>query len=134
MTGIEKGDLMTRRIWASGLAGIVLMFALLISQEPQVVHAQTKVHMVTLNWTASVTSGITYNVCRASVAGGPYTVLRSGLTVTTYNDGNASAPNTYFYVVQAVDANGFLSSNSNEVTATPIANPAPPTGLTVTVQ
>jgi fibronectin type 3 domain-containing protein len=95
--------------------------------------AQTKQHNVVLAWTASTTSGVTYNVYRGTVSGGPYTKLNSSpISNLTYTDTTGTGGTAYFYVATAVDANGFESVFSNQVSATFLASPAPPTGLTAT--
>jgi hypothetical protein len=77
-------------------------------------HAQ-----VSLSWTAS--SGATsYNVKRATVTGGPYTTIATGVTATAFTDTGLANGTTYFYVVSAVNAGG-ESPNSNQAQATPIA-------------
>jgi hypothetical protein len=54
-----------------------------------------------------------YNVKRASVSGGPYTTLQTGVTdLLTYTDSTASS-GTWYYVVTAVTAQG-ESAPSNE--------------------
>ncbi|HVU32945.1 MAG TPA: MBG domain-containing protein [Opitutaceae bacterium] len=71
---------------------------------------------IDLTWTAS--SGATsYNVARSGTADGPYTVIASGVTATSYNDTGLSPGTTYFYVVQAANSAG-TSGNSNEASAT----------------
>src|SRR5205807_6496316 len=75
----------------------------------------------TLNWDASTSAVVGYNVYRATQAGGPYTRLNSSsspIGPTSYTDSSVQAGQTYFYVVTAVDANGVESVVSNEVQAT----------------
>jgi hypothetical protein len=75
-------------------------------------------HNVVLNWTASVTSNVSYNVYRATTSGGPYTKVGSvGLGVVSYTDSLALSGQTYFYVVRAVDSTNTESANSTEVQA-----------------
>jgi hypothetical protein len=85
---------------------------------------------VSLSWTVS--SGTTsYNVKRATVSGGPYTTIASGVTTTNYNDTGLNNGTTYCYVFSAVNSFG-EGANSSEVSATPMAGlpPSTPTGLT----
>jgi fibronectin type 3 domain-containing protein len=76
-------------------------------------------HDVTLNWNASVSSGVAgYNVYRGSVSGGPYARMNSSaVTVTSYNDNAVQPGQTYFYVVTSISLNNVESSYSNEVMA-----------------
>jgi fibronectin type 3 domain-containing protein len=85
---------------------------------------------VSLSWNPS-TGATSYNVLRSTTNGGPYTAIATGLTVTTYTDTGLTNGTTYYYVVQAVNSAG-TSPNSNQASATPIAPPPPPTGLTAT--
>lgn len=82
------------------------------------VHAGSK--LVSLQWLSSTSPGAdTYNVKRATVSGGPYTTIASGITAPTlgaYTDTNV-AFTTYYYVVSGVNSYG-ESANSAEVTAT----------------
>ena len=65
-----------------------------------------------LGWTAS--SGATsYTVKRATVSGGPYTTIASGLTSTSYTDPWLPI-GIYYYVVSASNATG-EGGNSNKV-------------------
>jgi len=84
---------------------------------------------VLLSWNA-VGGASSYNVKRATVAGGPYTTINSPGT-NSYDDTTAVNGTTYFYVVSAVGAGG-EGPNSSEASATPQAAPAAPTGLTAT--
>ena len=87
---------------------------------------------VNLSWTVS--SGATsYNVKRATTAGGEYTIIRNGLTTNSYLDTDVVNGTTYYYVVSAVNDGG-ESPDSSEVEATPdLAIPPVPTNLTATV-
>ena len=83
---------------------------------PQNPGAPPTTHSATLNWDASTSAVVGYNVYRATQAGGPYTKLNSSPTErTSYTDSTVQADLTYFYVVTAVDANGVESVGSNEV-------------------
>ena len=81
---------------------------------------------VTLSWSAA-TGATSYNVKRATAAGGPYSTIGNA-TSTSYIDATATYPNTYFYVVSAVNTVGESFSKTNEASARPRI-PAP-TGLT----
>jgi hypothetical protein len=71
-----------------------------------------------------------YNIERSLAPGGPYTLLASNVTDTTYADSNVSNGIIYYYVVKAVNASG-QSANSNEASAIPqIPAPSAPTNLT----
>jgi hypothetical protein len=76
-------------------------------------------HNVVLNWTASPTGGVTYNIFRGTTAGGEGTtpVNAAPVTTTTYTDSNVTAGVNYFYTVEAVNSAG-SSAPSNEASAT----------------
>jgi hypothetical protein len=76
---------------------------------------------VSLAWTASP-GAAAYNVKRASVAGGPYTLLASP-ALNSYLDTGLANWTTWYYVVSAVNTFG-ESANSAEVSATPRPPPA----------
>lgn len=82
----------------------------------------TNGHYVSLSWTASTTSGVTYNVFRSSSTGGPYTLLTTTVATrvsgTTFNDTSVTPGLKYYYVVTAVDGSGNQSVNSNEASVT----------------
>ncbi len=76
-------------------------------------------HSATLNWTASTSTVIGYNVYRGTVSGGPYTLLNpSPVTATQYVDSTVVAGQTYYYVVTAVASGNAQSADSNQVSAT----------------
>ena len=76
-------------------------------------------HSATLNWTASTSTVIGYNVYRGTVSGGPYTLLNpSPVAATQYVDSTVAAGQTYYYVVTAVASGDAQSADSNQVSAT----------------
>ncbi len=78
---------------------------------------------VTLTWTA-LSGAVTYNVKRATVSGGPYTIIASPTGASYINTGLTNG-RTYYYVVSAVNTAG-ESPNSTQASATPAlitANP-----------
>jgi autotransporter-associated beta strand protein len=78
---------------------------------------------VALSWDAS--GGATsYTVQSATSAGGPYTIIASGLTTTTDTDTSPTDGTTYYYEVAAVGSSG-TSGYTLPVSAIPSANPAP---------
>jgi fibronectin type 3 domain-containing protein len=71
---------------------------------------------VTLNWTASVSPGVTaYNVYRSTQNGSGYTKIANTSQVT-YVDASVTSGATYYYVVTAIDA-GVESGYSNQAIA-----------------
>jgi len=77
----------------------------------------TGTHSVLLQWTASTTAGVTYNVFRGTSKGGEGTTpYASGISGTNWTDTNVSSGQPYFYTVEAVDSGG-SSTASNEAQA-----------------
>ena len=72
---------------------------------------------VSLTWTASTTTGVTYTVYRA-VGAGAASPLVNGLTATNYTDTTGQAGATYSYYVVAVNSTSNASPASNTVTVT----------------
>jgi hypothetical protein len=76
-------------------------------------------HSATLNWTASTSTVIGYNVYRGTVLGGPYVLVNSSLVAgTPYVDSTVVAGQTYYYVATAVASGNVESTYSNQVLAT----------------
>jgi autotransporter-associated beta strand protein len=78
---------------------------------------------VILNWTGPLTA-TGYIVYQASVSGGPYTEIASGLTGTTYTNTGLSPFTTYYYVVSATNSGG-MSAYSPEASATTLGGALP---------
>ena len=68
--------------------------------------------LMALNWAVDETA-TTYNVKRATVSGGPYTTVGTGLSSPTFLDTGLTDGTTYYYVVSAVNWLG-ESANSTE--------------------
>jgi rhamnogalacturonyl hydrolase YesR len=78
-------------------------------------------NMVSLNWNDNSEADLDgYNVYRSLTSGSGYGKLNVALLGTSdYIDSTAVNGTPYYYVVTAVDVNGYESGNSNEATATP---------------
>lgn len=72
-----------------------------------------------------------YNVRRATMRGGPYTLVATNLSAPKYTDTTVLNGTTYYYVITALNAGGesALSSGSSKRLVAP---PAPPPRLTAT--
>jgi uncharacterized protein DUF1573/ASPM-SPD-2-Hydin domain-containing protein/immunoglobulin I-set domain protein len=78
----------------------------------------TLAHTVMLNWTASTSTVIGYNVYRGIASGGPYAQVNSSLVSgTQYADSSVVSGQTYFYVATAVASGNVESSDSNQASA-----------------
>ncbi|WP_343688661.1 cellulase family glycosylhydrolase [Chitinophaga sp.] len=58
--------------------------------------------VVQLNWWKSAVGATSYNVYRATAEAGPYTLIASGLTGTTYSDAAVTNGVNYYYRISAV--------------------------------
>jgi len=97
---------------------------------PTGVVATAGVSRVSVKWVlAAGNTSQGYVVRRATVSGGPYTTLSTITNNTTpqYTDGSVTNGTTYYYVVASINQSG-TSANSPQVTATPAAAAALPTG------
>jgi hypothetical protein len=75
-------------------------------------------HSVDVSWSASTSANIvSYNVYRATLSGGPYTLVGSSST-TAFTDNAVASGVTYFYVVTAIDNTGVESMFSNQASGT----------------
>ena len=71
-----------------------------------------------LSWLASAGAG-SYNLKRSTTNGGPYAIIASQLTATSYADSPIANGTTYYYVVSATNTWG-ESANSAQASATPL--------------
>ena len=90
---------------------------------PIILTVTTNFGQVTLTW-SSVAGATGYNVERAPSSGGPYVIIATNISATTFTDTTVVNGTTYYYVVTALDAGG-ESPPSNEVSATPPLPPVP---------
>ena len=75
-------------------------------------------HLVSIAWGPSSSSGVAYyNVYRGTMSGGPYSLLGTNITATSYSDSTVQSGATYFYVTTAVDTSRVESIHSNEFVA-----------------
>ncbi len=81
---------------------------------PILTAAPTKGASINLSWTQSYATS--YTIQRATVSGGPYTTLATGVTGTSYTDSGLTLGTTYYYVVTAIKS-GYQNLNSVEVSA-----------------
>ncbi|BCU79451.1 autotransporter-associated beta strand repeat-containing protein [Luteolibacter sp. LG18] len=86
---------------------------------PRGVTADPRNNTVVLSWWGSANAA-TYKVKRATTAGGPYTVVASGLPGDkfTYHDAGLGQNTTYLYAISAVLGNGVETPDSAPVTVT----------------
>ncbi len=71
-----------------------------------------------LSWNSvSGTAPITYTVKRSITSGSGYTTIASGLNTTSYSDVSITNGTTYYYVVDAINAGGTISSSEQSVKA-----------------
>jgi hypothetical protein len=72
---------------------------------------------VTLSWNP-VAGATTYVVKRSATSGGPYSIVATGVTATTFTNSGLKSGVTYYFVVAAVNAAG-EGPHSNQVSAKP---------------
>jgi hypothetical protein len=94
---------------------------------PTALTASNSIGHIVLTWQAS-TGATTYTVQRATVSGGPYITVASGLTATTWTDTDAGNGARFYYVVMAVNDVGTSPISAEANSACLIA----PTGLVAT--
>ena len=85
---------------------------------------------VELTWTEPQGAD-SYNIKRSETSGGPYTVIKSNVTGSSYIDNTVSNDTTYYYVITANGVGG-ETGNSNQVQVTPTETaekPSAPGGL-----
>ncbi len=104
--------------YVTTLVNSAALYRQLFSPPPAAFSATAGNKQVALLWTAS-TAASSYSVMRATVSGGPYTTVASGLTNTTYTDTGLSNGTPYYYVITPTISGGAGVSTS-EVSATPV--------------
>jgi Glycosyl hydrolase catalytic core/Ricin-type beta-trefoil lectin domain-like len=81
---------------------------------------------VTLTWTASSSSDLSYyRVYRSTTPGGPYTLVSGNLTSASFTNTALQNGIIYYYTVTATDLTGYESVQSTAATATPVIQTLP---------
>jgi large repetitive protein len=82
-------------------------------------------NQINLNWTASISSGVTYNVYRSNTPGfiptAATTPIASNVQGTTFSDTGLTPQTMYYYVVEAVTGSGVSSPQSQHAPALTLA-------------
>jgi subtilase family serine protease len=86
---------------------------------------------ISLSW-STVSGATSYSIYRSTSASGPFTLVASGLSTTTYLD-SSLIYGTYFYYVKAVNATAAGGPSVVESATTEILPPAAPSNLTAQV-
>ncbi|WP_411846174.1 carbohydrate-binding protein [Roseibacillus persicicus] len=73
---------------------------------------------IDLGWGA-VSGATSYLVKRATMEGGPYATIASGVTATSYSDLGSLTPGSRYYYVATASSGGAESAASNEASAVP---------------
>jgi hypothetical protein len=89
--------------------------------------ATPSTNQISLNWVAPQTTAFTtadYLISRSAVTGGPYTVVgyTPNGTTLSYIDTTADPGITYYYITQAIDAQGNTTVASNEISSAAIGS------------
>jgi Bacterial alpha-L-rhamnosidase 6 hairpin glycosidase domain/Alpha-L-rhamnosidase N-terminal domain/Bacterial alpha-L-rhamnosidase C-terminal domain/Bacterial alpha-L-rhamnosidase concanavalin-like domain/F5/8 type C domain/Protein of unknown function (DUF642) len=113
--GILATNAQTSLLWAIGSG--TYRFTWNIVFTPGGLTASPGNHQVSLTW-SNASGATSYNVKRAAVSGGPYSIIANGVAGSNYTDSAVTNGGTYYYVVSANTA-GAESGNSFEASATP---------------
>lgn len=114
---------------------VLLIAAVVCAFHAVAANAQTS-HTVTLNWTQSISSGLTANKVYRSTTSGSQgaAIFTSASPVTTYIDsGPLTNGTTYYYCVTAFAGTNNESPCSNQASGAIPTAPAAPTALTITI-
>ena len=102
-------------------ASVVLTVSQTPPQAPSnLVATATSSSAISLTWTASLTSGVTYDLFRSTTSGftpSSSNQIASGATSTSFADSGLTCNKTYFYLVEAANSRG-TSGPSNQASAT----------------
>lgn len=106
-------------IAGAGVCNAIIVQRVINASMGQTCLVSTGLHVVSLTWAASTSSGITgYQVSRGTSSSGPFTPLTTvSASTLSYVDTTVASGTTYYYVVATV-AGTSTSANSSPVTAT----------------
>lgn len=108
----------TANIAGAGVCNAIVVQRVINASMGQTCLTSTGLHVVSLTWSASTSSGVTgYQVSRGTSSAGPFTPLTTvGGTTTSYTDATVVSGTTYYYVVATL-VGSTTSTNSSPVTA-----------------
>ena len=113
--GILTTNSQTSLLWTIGSGTYRFTWNMVVT--PGGLTASPGNHQVSLIW-SNASGATSYNIKRAAVSGGPYSIIASGVAGTSYADNAVTNGGTYYYVVSANTA-WVESGNSFEASATP---------------
>ncbi len=96
-----------------------------VPSAPTILTAMTgSASQINLNWTASVSSGVTYSVFRSTTPGfapSAANLVAQGITTTSFSDTGLTPSTMFYYLVEAADSTGVLSPSSQHVSTSTAA-------------
>jgi len=107
------------RLSSAALAPEMFLYSIPPLAAPAALGAVAGDARIELTW-SPVSGATAYRVKRATVAGGPYATIATGLAATSYTDAALTNGATYRYVVSAINSLT-ESPDSAEVSATPLS-------------
>jgi hypothetical protein len=101
-----------------GVCNVIIVQRVINASLGQTCLVSTGLHVVSLTWSASTSSGVTgYQVSRGTSSSGPFTTVGTvGGSTLAYNDTTVVSGTTYYYVIATV-AGSSVSTNSSPVVA-----------------
>jgi hypothetical protein len=116
LTGVvDEFRIYSQALSASQITSLVSTDPLGLEPAPTSLAATAGTNQVALTWTAAA-GATSYEVLRATVSGGPYTTVATGVTTTSYTNTGLTTGTTYYYAVMAFSATS-ESPNSNQASA-----------------
>ena len=109
----------TVNIAGAGVCNAIVVQRVINASLGQSCLVSTGLHVITVNWTPSTSSGVTgYQISRGTSSSGPFTVIGSvtGATTASYLDTTVVSGQMYYYEIAAV-AGTVVGANSSPIAA-----------------